>query len=66
LVAGTRILVGYTHGGRIAAKRSAFDICGPRWNLPSTFYRLPDGRLLHGGEIDERGIPNGTLVFFQQ
>ncbi len=66
LVAGTRMLVGYTHGGRIAAKRSAFDICGPRWNLPSTFYRLPDGRLLHGGEIDERGIPNGTLVFFQQ
>jgi len=65
LPAGTRMLVGYVHGGSIRSNRSAFDICGPRWNLPTTFYRLPDGDIKSGAEMNERGIPNGTMVFFQ-
>ncbi|MGA0332899.1 MAG: N-acetylmuramoyl-L-alanine amidase [Kiritimatiellia bacterium] len=62
---GTGILVGYVHGGVIRANRRVFDICGPRWNLPTTFYRLPDGTIKRGDEINERSIPLGTMVFFQ-
>lgn len=62
---GTGMLVGYMHGGVISARRRAFDIVGPRWNLSTTFYRLPDGRIQSGEEINERNIPNGTMVFFQ-
>lgn len=62
---GTGMLVGYVHGGIIRSNRRAFDICGPRWNLPTTFYRLPDGSIRSGPEMNERGIPLGTMVFFQ-
>lgn len=62
---GTGMLVGYIHGGIIRSNRRAFDICGPRWNLPTTFYRLPDGTLRSGNEMNERSIPLGTMVFFQ-
>ncbi|WFB34903.1 N-acetylmuramoyl-L-alanine amidase [Kiritimatiellota bacterium B12222] len=62
---GTGMLVGYVHGGVIRSNRRSFDICGPRWNLPTTFYRLPDGSIRSGDEMDERSIPLGTMVFFQ-
>jgi hypothetical protein len=62
---GTGMLVGFVHGGSIRSNRRAFDICGPRWNLPTTFYRFPDGEIRNGAEVDERKISNGTLVFFQ-
>lgn len=62
---GTGMLVGYVHGGVISSGRRAFDICGPRWNLPTTFYRLPDGTIRNGADIDEKSIPNRTMVFFQ-
>ncbi len=66
LPAGTRILVGYTSGGAISARRSAFDICGSRWNYPSTFYRLPDGSVVSGDKMREDAIPRKTLVFFRR
>lgn len=62
---GTGMLVGYVHGGIIRSNRRAFDICGPRWNLPTTFYRMPDGTIRSGPEMNERNIPLGTMVFFQ-
>ena len=62
---GTRLLVGYTYGGSVGARRSAYYVVGRKWNYPSTFYRLPDGRILSGDEIDERSIPSRTLIFFQ-
>lgn len=65
LPARTRMLVGYVHGGHITARRRAFDVCGPRWNHASTFYRLPDGRIEAGDKMDEGAIPKGTQVFFQ-
>jgi N-acetylmuramoyl-L-alanine amidase len=65
LVNGTGMLVGYVSGGQISARRRAFDIVGPRWNLATTFYRLPDGTVRSGDEINERNIPLGTEVFFQ-
>jgi hypothetical protein len=64
LPAGTRILVGYVHGGYITAKRSAFDICGTKWNAPTTFYRFNDGRVLTGEQVTQGGIPPMTMVFF--
>lgn len=64
LPAGTRILVGYVHGGYVTAKRSAFDICGAKWNAPTTFYRFSDGRVLTGEQVTENGIPPMTMVFF--
>ncbi|MFC1498572.1 N-acetylmuramoyl-L-alanine amidase [Verrucomicrobiota bacterium] len=62
---GTKVLVGYTDGERITAKRSAFDVCGKRWNFPSTFYYLPDGSIVSGANINEKAIPVNTLVFYQ-
>lgn len=64
LPSGTRILVGYIHGGYVTAKRSAFDICGSRWNAPTTFYRFSDGRVLTGEQVTEGSIPPQTMVFF--
>ncbi len=61
---GTRMLVGYVHGGYITARRSAFDICGPKWNHETTYYRLPDGSLVPGDRMRERAIPPRTMVFF--
>ncbi|MCC5846236.1 MAG: N-acetylmuramoyl-L-alanine amidase [Verrucomicrobia bacterium] len=65
LVDGTGMLVGYVSGGRISARRRAFDIVGPRWNLATTFYRFPDGTVRTGDQINERNIPLQTEVFFQ-
>jgi N-acetylmuramoyl-L-alanine amidase len=62
---GTRLLVGYVYGGYVRARRSAYYIARSKWNYPSTFYRLPDGRILSGDEIDETSIPFRTLIFFQ-
>ncbi|MFH1572949.1 MAG: peptidoglycan recognition family protein [Acidobacteriota bacterium] len=62
---GTRILVGYTYGGYVGARRSASRIAGRKWNYPSTFYRLPDGRILSGDEVDDKAIPPRTLIFYQ-
>jgi hypothetical protein len=62
---GTRILVGYVYGGRVTPKRSAFDICGKKWNFPSTFYRLSDGTIKPGDTITERSIPRNAIVFYQ-
>jgi hypothetical protein len=60
---GTGMLVGYAQAGVIGAKKRAFDLCGPRWNLANTFYRLPDGTMRTGDEMNEKNIPNRTLVF---
>ncbi len=65
LVDGTGMLVGYVSGGKISARRRAFDIVGPRWNLATTFYRFPDGTVRTGDQINERNIPLETEVFFQ-
>jgi N-acetylmuramoyl-L-alanine amidase len=64
--AGTLALIGYAAAGVVAEKRTAFDLCGPRWNHPSTYYRFPDGTLRRGREIREGAIPPGTLVFLRQ
>ena len=63
---GTRMLVGYVHGGYATAKRSAFDICGLKWNLESTFYRFSDGRIVAGNQLSQNAIPPRTMVFFQK
>ena len=65
LPAGIKVLVGYTHGGRITAKRNAYDACGEKWNFPTTLYRLPDGTVRAGNEIRETAIPKNTIVFFR-
>ena len=66
LPAGTRLLVGYVHGGAITIGRSAFEVCGGRWNFPATIYRFPDGTFKAGDTVNENKIPKGTMVFFCQ
>lgn len=66
LPAGTRILVGYTRGGTISAKRMAYDICGKRWNFPSTYYMLPDGSIRAGNMIKESSMSIGTHIFYRR
>lgn len=62
---GTGMLVGYVDGGYVTRTRSAFDICGNRWNHPSTFYRFADGSIRPGHRLDEGLIPRNTRVFFR-
>ncbi|MBD5780674.1 N-acetylmuramoyl-L-alanine amidase [Pelagicoccus sp. NFK12] len=61
---GTRMLVGYVHGGVLSKGRSAYDVAGPKWNLASTFYRFPDGSIVSGKDIDEKNIPSKAMVFY--
>ncbi|MBN2034379.1 MAG: N-acetylmuramoyl-L-alanine amidase [Deltaproteobacteria bacterium] len=63
---GTRLLVGYVYGGYVQKERAASRIAGKTWNFPSTFYRLPDGRIVSGDGIDDRAIPARTLVFMMK
>lgn len=65
LPANTRILVGYRDGGRVTPKRRAFDICGPKWNYPSTFYLLPNGSIVSGDKMPEGAIPENAHIFFR-
>ena len=66
LPAGTRVLVDYAGGQTVTARRSAFDICGPRWNHPSTYYRFPNGAVKQGHEVNEGAIPSGSQVFYRR
>ena len=63
---GTRMLVGYVHGGYVTARRSAHDIAGAKWNHATTFYRRPDGRILSGDRMTESSIIPMMMVFFQR
>ncbi|MDI6775363.1 MAG: N-acetylmuramoyl-L-alanine amidase [Verrucomicrobiota bacterium] len=64
--AGTRALVGYTIGGQVTARRSAFDICGIRWKLPSTYCLMPCGKLVKGDKMDESAIPKNAVIFLRE
>jgi len=66
LPVGTRVMVGYLHGGYVTAKRSPFEICGTKWNAPTTYYRFTDGRIVSGEQLKEGSIPPMTMVFFQR
>jgi N-acetylmuramoyl-L-alanine amidase len=63
---GTRVLVGYIYGGHVRTRRSPKSIAGIKWNYPSTYYRFPDGIILSGDDINKKGIPAGTLIFYQR
>lgn len=65
LPAGTRVLLGYAIGGQVTARRSAFDICGIRWKLPSTFYLVPGGKLVPGDKMDENAIPKNAVILLR-
>jgi len=63
---GTTVAVGYVYGGHISRSRSAYDICGREWSLPTTIYRLPNGDIKSGEEINPGRLPAGTLVLFKE
>ncbi|MEK6808490.1 MAG: peptidoglycan recognition family protein, partial [Nanoarchaeota archaeon] len=63
---GTKILVGYVYGGHVSRGRSPIKICGSEWNYPSTYYRLPDGVIKSGDEINQQKIPKGTLALYRR
>lgn len=63
---GTRVLVGYLYGGHIRSMQAASRMVGSKWNYPSTYYQLPDGRILSGDEIGGKDLPARTRIFFQQ
>lgn len=62
---GVKVLVGYVYGGKVTKSRTAYGIVGKDYNLPSTYYRLPDGRILTGDDVDEKEIPAGTVIIFR-
>ena len=65
LPAGTRVLVGYRLDGPITSRRPAFEIAGPNWNEPDTYFLLPDGTLAGGNTVDPARIPRGTMILFK-
>jgi hypothetical protein len=65
LPAGTKVLQGYAFVGAVSTRRSAFEICGMRWNQASTLYKLPQGSLVWGDQIREGMVPDGTMVFYR-
>jgi N-acetyl-anhydromuramyl-L-alanine amidase AmpD len=62
---GTKVLVGYVYGGKVDKDRTAYSIVGKDYNLASTFYRFPDGKVLTGDDVDGNKIPKGTIVIFR-
>lgn len=62
---GTKVLVGYVHGGKVTKSRTAYDVVGKDYNLPSTFYLFPNGKIVTGDGISERTIPVGTILLFR-
>ena len=63
---GTKVLVGYVYGGKINQHRSAYNIVGADWDLPSTYYRFPDGKIYTGDDVDNFKLPIGTIVLFRK
>lgn len=63
---GTKMLVGFVNGGKVSLNRSAFSITGKLWNSPMTFYRLANGQILSGDEVNPAQIPQGTFIFFER
>jgi hypothetical protein len=59
----TRMLVGYLCVGYVTDAKTAMDLCGKRWNFPSTFYRLPNGTIAAGNTLDAAAIPRNSIVF---
>ncbi len=65
LASGTKVLVGYTYGGKILANRSAYSVVGSDWDEPSTFYRFPNGTIRSGDDVEESDLLVGTIVLFR-
>ncbi len=65
LPTNTRVWIGYRIGGTVTRERRAFDISGPRWDAPDTFYLFPDETVISGDLADERRIPNGTRILIR-
>jgi len=63
---GTRIAAGYVFGGHISPGRTAYQIAGRKWNLPSTIYRLPNGEIKTGDDMSENTIPQRSLILFRR
>lgn len=64
---GSFVLVGYKVGGPISSKKPVFNICGLKWNMPDTYYfNSKKGTLTSGADMDEKNIPTGAYVFYQE
>ena len=64
---GSFVLVGYKVGGPISAKKPVFEICGLKWNMADTYYfNSKKGTLTSGADMDEKNIPLGAYVFYQE
>ena len=62
----TKVLVGYVYGGKISSSRTAYSVVGKKWNFPSTYYRLPDGTVKTGDEVDGSLLKEGTIILFRK
>ncbi len=62
---GTKILVGYAHGGPVTSRKLPAQICPSRWDAPDTFYLIPGQPLKPATQIDMRRVPSGTRLFYR-
>ena len=61
----TKVLPGYKVGGPISAKTPVFNICGPAWDKPTTYYLSTGGKLTTGDKVSAAKLQAGTMVFFK-
>ncbi|MFO7654177.1 MAG: peptidoglycan recognition family protein [Candidatus Krumholzibacteriia bacterium] len=59
---GTKVFVGFEYAGTVTPARTAYQLCGPSFRLPTTLYLFPGGSVQTGADIDESSIPGGTHV----
>lgn len=62
----TKMLAGYKCGGPVNAHTPIFNVCGPAWNKPTTFYLFPNGNLVSGDKVDAAKVRPGTMIFFKE
>ncbi|UCG52812.1 MAG: N-acetylmuramoyl-L-alanine amidase [Candidatus Latescibacterota bacterium] len=59
-----------TGGNVISSTNTAWNIAGDEYNSPTTLYRLPNGKVVPGHEVEERigwnRIPKNTVVLLNQ
>ena len=63
---GTKVLAGYRLSEPLTAKTVLWNVAGPAWNKPDTYYLFPNGSLQQGDKVNAGKLPLNTLVFLKE
>ncbi len=63
---GTKVLAGYRLSEPLSAKTVLWNVAGPAWNKPDTYYLFPTGSLQTGDKVNAAKLPLGTRIFLKE